>query len=131
VGYVTARLTAAGERSTVTVMSNQPATDVSDEISADLARLRNATACELHAQLAMRGETIDLADIPEVAYAVAVQLGHSFRIEWAPRWEGEREDDGSLGLDAAVFYGSAMPNGGNQGSTDRYPIFDHGWPSCP
>jgi hypothetical protein len=131
VGYATTRLTTADARPIVTVMSNQPAPDASDEIPAELARFRNAIACELHAQLAMRGETINLADIPEVAYAVAVQLGHTFRVEWAPRWADERDDDGSLSLDAAVFYGSTLPNGDNHGPTDRYPIFDHGWPSCP
>jgi hypothetical protein len=57
-----------------------------DELTGDVALLRNAIAKELHAQLAMRNETIDLADVPEVAYAVAVQLGHGFRIEWAPDW---------------------------------------------
>ncbi|GAB3149502.1 hypothetical protein GCM10027290_35840 [Micromonospora sonneratiae] len=109
-------------------MDIQPIADADHEISADLARLRNAIACELYAQLALRGETLDLADIPEAAYAVAVRLGHAFRIEWAPRWRDEPDDDGSLGPDAAVFHGSTMPSEGDQEATDRYPIFDHGWP---
>ncbi len=109
----------------MTVMNDRATADGSDEISTELARLRNAIACELHAQLALRNETINLADVPEVAYAVAAQLRHAFRIEWAPRWESDREDDESLGLDGAVFYGSAIPEERNP---DRYPIFDHGWP---
>jgi hypothetical protein len=95
-----------------------------EELTGELARLRNAVACELHAQLAMRNEKINLADVPEIAYAVAVRLGYDFRIEWAPSWETSREDDESLGLDSAVFYGSDLA-----GVTDRYPVFDHGWPT--
>jgi hypothetical protein len=103
-------------------MSSEPG----DDISADVARLRNAIACELNAQLGMRGETIILADVPEVAYAVAMRLRHAFRIEWAPRWDDE-DDDGPLGSDAAVFHASAMSEPGREPG-DRYPIFDHGWP---
>jgi hypothetical protein len=110
-------------------MSNRVAVDVSDQIPAELARLRNAIACELHAQFALRGETLNLVDIPEIAYAVAVQLGHAFRIEWAPEWAGEPDDDGSFGPDSAVFHGSALPTGDGQEPVDRYPIFDHGWPA--
>jgi hypothetical protein len=102
-------------------MSDRPASYESADIPAELACLRNAISCELHAQLAMRDETINLVDVPEVAYAVAVQLTRAFRIARTPLWEYEREDDESLGPDAATFYGSAVP--------DRYPIFDHGWPS--
>ncbi|MFK3983277.1 hypothetical protein ACI2K4_23215 [Micromonospora sp. NPDC050397] len=109
-------------------MSSFPGADGADDIPVELGRLRNAIANELHAQLALRGETIELADVPEVAYAVAVQLGHAFRVEWAPRWVDDREDDGSVGLDAATWYGSALPDGGNQERVDRYPVFDHGWP---
>lgn len=109
-------------------MSNYPGAGTGDEIPAEVGRLRNAIANELHAQLALRGETIELADVPEVAYAVAVQLGHAFRIEWAPEWADDRQDDGSLGLDAATWHGSALPAGGNQEQVDRYPVFDHGWP---
>ncbi|GAA0744620.1 hypothetical protein Drose_37245 [Dactylosporangium roseum] len=128
VGYATAGLTTDGEKPTVTGMTIQPATDPSDEMPTGMARLRNAIACELHAQLAMRGETINLADVPEVAFAVTMQLRHAFRIEWAPRWIDERDDGESLGLDATVFRASTLPNEETQGSTDRYPIFDHGWP---
>lgn len=109
----------------MTFMSDRAAADGSDEISTELARLRNAIACELHAQLALRNETINLADVPEVAYAVAAQLRYAFRIEYSPRWESDREDDESLGLDGAVFYGSAIAE---ERTPDRYPIFDHGWP---
>jgi hypothetical protein len=48
------------------------------------AELRNAIARELHAQLAMRNEKIQLSDVPEVAYAVAANLGYDFRVEWTP-----------------------------------------------
>lgn len=97
-----------------------------DEIPVELARLRDAICCELYAQLAMRRETIEQADVAEVAYAVAVRLRHAYRMEWAPCWEeGAAEDEAEgepLSLDSAVFHGSA-------GTLDRYPIFDHGWPS--
>ncbi|MGW4467579.1 hypothetical protein [Micromonospora sp. NPDC004704] len=106
-------------------MNIQPIPDASDNDSPDVARLRNAIACELHAQLAMRGETIELEDIPEVARAVAVQLGHAFRIEWAPRWVEDRDDGEWLSLDAAVFQGSELPDGNGDSTADRYPIFDH------
>jgi hypothetical protein len=52
--------------------------------AAELAQLRNAVAREMHAQLALRGEVIELADIPEVAFTVAVQLRREFRIECYP-----------------------------------------------
>jgi hypothetical protein len=116
---------------TLAGMTEQPARDEDDEIPVHLARLRNAIACELHAQLALRCETINLADVPEVAYAVAARLGRAFRIEWAPPWEADREDDDSLGLDGAVFYGSGRRDERDQGPPDRYPIFDHGWPPLP
>jgi len=109
-------------------MTDRPAPDRSADIPVELAYLRNAISCELHAQLAMRDETIDLVDVPAVAYAVAVQLSYEFRIERTRRWEFDREDDDSLGPDAATFYGSDVPDR-DTGSADRYPIFDHGWPS--
>jgi hypothetical protein len=109
-------------------MSDRPASYESAEIPAELARLRNAISCELYAQLALRQETIKQVDVPGVAYAVAVQLSHAFRIEPTPLWEYDRQDDESLGPDAATFYGSAAPYGDAR-SPDRYPIFDHGWPS--
>jgi hypothetical protein len=62
-------------------MDGEVAPDVSDEVPIELARLRNAVARELHAQLALRGEMIDLAEVPEVAHVVAVQLRREFRIE--------------------------------------------------
>jgi hypothetical protein len=89
----------------VEAVSDRPAWDESDEISMELARLRNAVACELHAQLALRGETIILADVPKVALAVAAQLGHAFRITWAPQWESDRDDDDSLGWTAPCSTG--------------------------
>jgi len=88
----------------VEVMDMQPDSDVNDEIPVDVARLRNTIACELHAQLGMRNEAIEFEDITEVAYAVAVRLRHAFRIEWAPDWGNEDEDDEdqALSLDATV-----------------------------
>jgi hypothetical protein len=100
---------------------------VGDDLSADMVRLRDAVACELHAQLAMRGEVLHLADIPEVAHIVAMQLRHGFHIEWAPRWTEEEGDDGPLGSDAAVFHASRMSERESE-ATDRFPVFDHGWP---
>jgi hypothetical protein len=97
-----------------------------EELPLELASLRNAVACELHAQLALRGERIDLAAVPEVAYAVAVQLSREFRIEPAPARQSDLEDDESLGPDCATFHGSALP----AGASDRYPIFDYGWPAA-
>lgn len=110
-------------------MSDRTASDASDEISTELACLRNTVACELHAQLAMRGEAINLVDVCEVALAVAVRLGREFRIERTSSQQGDLIDDDSLGLDDAAFYGSVMPNENDQGSPDRYPIFDYGWPA--
>ena len=94
-----------------------------DQIPTDLVGLRNAVSCELHAQLTLRGESIELADVPGVAYAVAVQLRRQYRIE---PYRADLADDDSLGLDGATFHASAMPHT----SPDRYPIFDHGWPSA-
>jgi len=80
------------------------------------------------AQLDLREGMINLADVAEVAYAVAIRLGHEFRLEWAPAWQCDLEDDESLGLDGAAFYGSATQSGSDQRVPERYPIFDHGWP---
>jgi hypothetical protein len=110
-------------------MNDRTASDASNEISGELARLRNTVACELHAQLAMRGEAINLADVCEVAYAVPVRLGREFRIERAPSQQGDLKDDDSLGLDGAAFYGSVMPKENDQRYPDRYPIFDYRWPA--
>jgi hypothetical protein len=103
-------------------MYDQTAPNLHDQSQTGLAGLRNAVSCELHAQLALRGESIELADVPHVAYAVAVQLCRQYSIE---PYETDLADDESLGLDSATFYGSALP----PISPDRYPIFDHGWPS--
>jgi hypothetical protein len=102
--------------------------DIGDEAQPELVRLRNAVACELHAQLAMRGETIRLADVCGVADAVAVRLDREFRIEGAPSPQGDLQDDDSLGLDSAAFYGSVMPTENDPGPSERYPIFDYTWP---
>jgi hypothetical protein len=101
-----------------------------DELPIPLARLRNAVARELHAQLALRGEVVRLADVPHVALSVAVQLEREFRIEEPSSGGAGRDDDESLGLDGAAFYGSALPDGSDL-PAERYPIFDHGWPLPP
>ncbi|MFC0007896.1 hypothetical protein [Micromonospora siamensis] len=41
-----------------------------DGLTPLLRHIRDAVARELHAQLALRAERIDLADVPEVAYQV-------------------------------------------------------------
>ncbi|MBQ1029868.1 hypothetical protein ACX27O_02490 [Micromonospora sp. SD19] len=41
--------------------------------------LRDAIARELHAQLALRGERIELADLPEVSYQVTIQVERTIR----------------------------------------------------
>lgn len=53
-------------------------------VTEDLAPLRNAIARELHAQYALRCEKIDFVDLPEIAYAVAANLQHEFRIDRLP-----------------------------------------------
>ncbi|TDB92127.1 hypothetical protein E1091_13290 [Micromonospora fluostatini] len=45
-----------------------------DGLSPLLVRVRDAVARELHAQLALRAERIELADVPEVAYQVTRQV---------------------------------------------------------
>jgi hypothetical protein len=89
---------------------------VDDELPPEVARLRNDISCALYNQLPIRNETIRQEDVPGVAYAVAVRLLQSFRIEWTP--VVEEDDDESVSLDAATFHGSAL------GSAGRYPIFD-------
>ncbi|MFI6232665.1 hypothetical protein ACIBD9_03775 [Micromonospora sp. NPDC050784] len=54
-----------------------------DGLSPLLVELRDAVARELHAQLAMRGERIELADLPEVSYQVTVQVERALRA-WRP-----------------------------------------------
>jgi hypothetical protein len=110
-------------------MTGRIAPDASDEVPIELARLRNAVAREMHAQLALRGEKIDLADVPEVAYTVAVQLDREFRIEYDAAGHLGSDNDEFLSLDSAAFNGSALPNGDDRRPSDRYPIFDHGWPT--
>ncbi|MCG5462601.1 hypothetical protein AB0C06_02130 [Micromonospora inaquosa] len=57
-----------------------------DGLSPLLVELRDAVARELHAQLAMRGERIELADLPEVSYQVTIQVERALRA-WQPtRW---------------------------------------------
>ncbi|WCN81851.1 hypothetical protein [Micromonospora sp. LH3U1] len=54
-----------------------------DGLSPLLVELRDAVARELHAQLALRGERIELADLPEVSYQVTIQVEQTLRV-WRP-----------------------------------------------
>ncbi|WP_405114592.1 hypothetical protein OG559_10130 [Micromonospora sp. NBC_01405] len=45
-----------------------------DGLSPLLVQIRDAVARELHAQLTMRAERIELPDVPEVAYQVTRQV---------------------------------------------------------
>ncbi|MEU4333338.1 hypothetical protein AB0F59_01795 [Micromonospora lupini] len=54
-----------------------------DGLSPLLVALRDAIARELHAQVALRGERIELADLPEVSYQVTVQVERALRA-WRP-----------------------------------------------
>ncbi|MGW1056661.1 hypothetical protein [Micromonospora rubida] len=45
-----------------------------DGLSPLLVRIRDAVARELHAQLTLRAERIELSDVPEVAYQVTRQV---------------------------------------------------------
>ncbi|MEU8286430.1 hypothetical protein AB0C01_19075 [Micromonospora sp. NPDC048905] len=45
-----------------------------DGLSPLLVAIRDAIARELHAQLALRGERIELADLPEVSYQVTLRV---------------------------------------------------------
>lgn len=58
-----------------------------DGLSPLLVEVRDAIARELHAQLALRAERIELADLPEVAYQVTVQVDRTLR-GWRPRSPG-------------------------------------------
>ncbi|MEV7230106.1 MULTISPECIES: hypothetical protein [Polymorphospora] len=111
-------------------MSYRPASE-DDQIPPDLARVRDEVACELYAQLALRGETIDQADVCGVAHSVAVRLGGRFRIEERPGPDAGPGDDDSLGLDGATFHGSVLPGGDGRGPSERYPVFDRAWPARP
>ncbi|MDO3701688.1 hypothetical protein Q3W71_08340 [Micromonospora sp. C28SCA-DRY-2] len=50
-----------------------------DGLSPLLAEIRDAVARELHAQLALRAERIELADVPEVAYQVTLRVDETVR----------------------------------------------------
>ncbi|MGV9210728.1 hypothetical protein ACTFTM_02590 [Micromonospora sp. RB23] len=50
-----------------------------DGLSPLLVAVRDAIARELHAQVALRGERIELADVPEVAYQVALRVDETLR----------------------------------------------------
>ncbi|MGC4877478.1 hypothetical protein ACLQ26_14650 [Micromonospora sp. DT43] len=50
-----------------------------DGLSPLLVALRDAIARELHAQVALRGERIELADLPEVSYQVTIQVERALR----------------------------------------------------
>ncbi|MEU5903828.1 hypothetical protein [Micromonospora sp. NPDC047527] len=54
-----------------------------DGLSPLLVELRDTIARELHAQLALRGERIELADLPEVSYQVTIQVERALRA-WRP-----------------------------------------------
>ncbi|MDG4778599.1 hypothetical protein O7614_02935 [Micromonospora sp. WMMD961] len=54
-----------------------------DGMSPLLVAVRDAVARELHAQLALRGERIELADVPEVSYQVTVQIERTLSA-WRP-----------------------------------------------
>ncbi|MEU1588695.1 hypothetical protein [Micromonospora sp. NPDC005710] len=50
-----------------------------DGLSPLLVALRDAIARELHAQLALRGERIALADLPEVSYQITLRVDETLR----------------------------------------------------
>ncbi|MFE9691614.1 hypothetical protein [Micromonospora sp. NPDC005806] len=50
-----------------------------DGLSPLLTALRDAVARELHAQLALRAERIELADVPEIAYQVTLRVDETLR----------------------------------------------------
>ncbi|WP_433128401.1 hypothetical protein ACQPWW_01600 [Micromonospora sp. CA-240977] len=50
-----------------------------DGLSPLLVTIRDAIARELHAQLALRGEQIELADLPEVSYQVTLRVDETLR----------------------------------------------------
>jgi hypothetical protein len=80
-----------GNRRTVYAMDS-----IDDELPPDLARLRNEIACGLYAQLPIRNESIEQADVPGVAYALVTRLVQSFRIEWTRPAEPVRDTEWSL-----------------------------------
>ncbi|MET8363646.1 hypothetical protein AB0J68_15725 [Micromonospora sp. NPDC049580] len=66
-----------------------------DGLSPLLVELRDTIARELHAQVALRGERIGLADLPEVSYQVTIQVERALR-RWrpGPPPRGEARSDG-------------------------------------
>ncbi|WP_433389221.1 hypothetical protein [Micromonospora sp. KLBMP9576] len=50
-----------------------------DGLSPLLTELRDTVARELHAQYALRGERIELADLPEVAHQVTLRVDEMLR----------------------------------------------------
>lgn len=51
-----------------------------DGLSPLLTELRDTVARELHAQLALRAERIELGDVPEVAYQVTLRVDETLRL---------------------------------------------------
>ncbi|MGI5524970.1 hypothetical protein ACQEUX_29105 [Micromonospora sp. CA-259024] len=71
-----------------------------DGLSPLLVALRDAIARELHAQLALRGERIELADLPEVSYQVTIQVERTLRARGParePRAEARFDGVGPVG----------------------------------
>ncbi|KAB1944123.1 hypothetical protein F8271_09285 [Micromonospora sp. ALFpr18c] len=50
-----------------------------DGLSPLQVELRDAIARELHAQLALRGERVELADLPEVSYQITLRVDETLR----------------------------------------------------
>ncbi|MFG3420086.1 hypothetical protein [Micromonospora sp. NPDC048063] len=50
-----------------------------DGLSPLLTEVRDAIARELHAQLALRAERIELADVPEIAYQAALRVDETLQ----------------------------------------------------
>ncbi|WP_435207767.1 hypothetical protein [Micromonospora sp. bgisy143] len=50
-----------------------------DGLSPLLVAVRDAIARELHAQVALRGERIELVDVPEVAYQVTLRVDETLQ----------------------------------------------------
>ncbi|MEU7840413.1 hypothetical protein AB0B39_05505 [Micromonospora sp. NPDC049114] len=74
-----------------------------DGLSPLLVELRDTIARELHAQVALRGERIELADLPEVSYQVTIQVERALRL-WRPGSQprgGARFDGGRAPIDGS------------------------------
>ncbi|WP_422737807.1 hypothetical protein ACN263_00115 [Micromonospora sp. WMMD729] len=50
-----------------------------DGLSPLLVAVRDAIARELHAQVALRGERIELVDVPEVAYQITLRVDETLQ----------------------------------------------------